>query len=103
MAVTDSELCITSGSWRIALPYQSVFLSFLSFSEFSCFPYELHCVGGIGWVHESLLFFVPISLLRFIHVFQAYSYVRHHVLLEWLIRMRESVHIAVNKWYSIIS
>ena len=74
MVVTDSELCITSGSWRIALPYQSVFLSF---PAFSCFPYELHCVGGIGWVHEGLLFFVPISLLHFVHVFQAYySYVR---------------------------
>jgi len=73
MVVTDSELCITSGSWRIALPYQLVFLGF---SAFSCFPYELHCVGGIGWVHEGPLFFVPISLLHFVHVFQAYSYVR---------------------------
>jgi len=26
--------------------------------------------------HEGLLFFAPISLLHFVHVFQAYSYVR---------------------------
>ncbi|OCL08851.1 hypothetical protein AOQ84DRAFT_32957 [Glonium stellatum] len=55
--VTDPELCITSGSWRITLPYQSAFLSFARLFGVLMFFFFLRIAlrGRAGWLHEGLL------------------------------------------------